>query len=169
MKVEECPSALPLTHVLKTIIRAGTGMLPLPSRVTICGILMVLASCVSMTAQNVVLTGSLSGRITDSSGAVVPGASVVVRNLATGVEQTAGTNHAGLYPFPVVMPGTYSITASLKGFRDVQSLVRVLVGNITSQDIKFQVGASADTVQVIGDRRTWSGLGECCKHLRSPS
>ncbi|MGA9413329.1 MAG: hypothetical protein WBV60_01475, partial [Terriglobales bacterium] len=73
MKLEECPSALPLTHVLMTIIRAGTGMLPLPSRVTICGILMVLASCVSMTAQNVVLTGSLGGRVTDSSGALVPG------------------------------------------------------------------------------------------------
>ncbi len=126
-------------------------MLPLPSRVTICGILMVLASCVSMTAQNVVLTGSLGGRVTDSSGALVPGASVVVRNLATGVEQTADTNHDGLYRFPVVMPGTYSITASLKGFRDVQVLVRVLVGNTTSQDIRLQVGASADTVKVIGE------------------
>ena len=52
--------------------------------------------------------------------------------------------------FPCVMPGTYSITASLKGFRDVQVLVRVLVGNTTSQDIKLQVGASADTVKVIG-------------------
>ncbi|MGB6247677.1 MAG: carboxypeptidase regulatory-like domain-containing protein, partial [Terriglobales bacterium] len=102
-------------------------------------------------AQNVVLTGSLGGRVTDSSGALVPGASVVVRNLATGVEQTADTNHDGLYRFPVVMPGTYSITASLKGFRDVQVLVRVLVGNTTSQDIRLQVGASADTVKVIGE------------------
>jgi hypothetical protein len=81
---------------------------------------------------------------------VAPGASVVVRNLATGVEQSAETNHAGLYRFPVVMPGTYSITASLKGFRDVQSLVRVLVGHATSQDITLQVGASANTVRVIG-------------------
>jgi hypothetical protein len=104
-----------------------------------------------LTAQNVVLTGSLGGRFTDSSGAVVPGASVVVRNLATGIEQSAQTNHAGLYRFPVVMPGAYSITASLKGFRDVQTLVHVLVGNTTSQDIKLQVGASADTVKVIGE------------------
>ena len=103
-----------------------------------------------LTAQNVVLTGALSGRVTDQSGAIVPGASVVVRSLATGVQQSAETNHAGLYRFPVVMPGTYSITASLKGFRDVQDLVRVLVGNTTSQDIKLQVGASADTVKVIG-------------------
>jgi hypothetical protein len=48
------------------------------------------------------------------------------------------------------MPGSYSITASLKGFRDVQALVRVLVGNTTAQDIKLQVGAGADTVRVSG-------------------
>jgi hypothetical protein len=49
------------------------------------------------------------------------------------------------------MPGTYSLMASLKGFRDVQvSLVRVQVGNRTTQDISLQVGASADTVQVSG-------------------
>ena len=49
------------------------------------------------------------------------------------------------------MPGDYSIAASLKGFRDVQVLVHVLVGNTTSQDIRLQVGASADTVKVIGE------------------
>ncbi|MGA2355346.1 MAG: carboxypeptidase regulatory-like domain-containing protein, partial [Terriglobales bacterium] len=70
--------------------------------------------------------------------------------LATGVEQTAQTNHAGLYRFPAVMPGSYSITANLKGFREVEALVRVLVGNTTSQDIQLQVGTGADTVKVLG-------------------
>ncbi len=119
-------------------------------RLAACLILTVLASCQLLTAQNVVLTGSLDGRVTDQSGAIVQGASVVVHNLATGVQQSAETNHVGLYRFPVVMPGNYSITASLKGFRDVQVLVRVLVGNTTSRDIKLQVGASADAVKVIG-------------------
>ena len=122
-----------------------------PNRVALCGLWIVLASCVVLTAQNVILTGSLSGRVADPSGASVPGASVVMQNLATGVQQSATTNHAGLYRFPVVMPGTYSLTASVKGFRDVQVLVRVLVGNITSQDIKLQVGTSQDTVKVIGE------------------
>jgi Carboxypeptidase regulatory-like domain len=75
---------------------------------------------------------------------------MVVQSLTTGVQQTATTNHAGLYRFPVVTPGTYSITASLEGFRRVQVLVRVLVGNDTSQDIKLQVGTSGDTIKVIG-------------------
>ncbi len=112
--------------------------------------LFVLASMLQLRAQNVVLTGAIGGRVTDQSGAIIPGASVVVRNLATGVEQTTATNHAGLYRFPVVTPGSYSMVASLRGFRNVQVLMQVRVGNTTSQDIKLQVGASADTVKVIG-------------------
>jgi Carboxypeptidase regulatory-like domain/TonB dependent receptor len=118
------------------------------NRLTICSLVVVLASCMLLTAQNVVLTGALSGRVTDQSGAVVPGALVVAQNLATGVKLSAETNHTGLYHFPAVMPGAYSITASLKGFREVEALVRVLVGNTTSQDIKLQVGAGGDTIRV---------------------
>ncbi len=120
------------------------------NRLAVCSVLGVLASCVMLAAQNVVLTGALSGRVTDQSGAVVPGVSVVVRNLATGVQQSAETNHAGLYWFPAVMPGSYSVHANPKGFREVEALVRVQVGNTTSQDIKLQVGASADAIKVIG-------------------
>ena len=134
----------------ESVIRPSGRIRPLANRLAVCSILVVLASCVFVTAQNVVLTGSLGGRVTDQSGAVVPGASVVVRNLATGVQESAETNHAGLYRFPVVMPGTYSITASLKGFRDIQVLVRVLVGSTTSQDIKLLVGTGANTVKVSG-------------------
>jgi len=116
----------------------------------LCAVVVAFATCLLLSAQNVVLTGSLGGRVTDQNGAIVPGASLVVRNLATGVQQSAETNHAGLYRFPALMPGAYSITASFKAFRSVQALVRVLVGNTASQDIKLQVGASADTVKVSG-------------------
>jgi len=62
--------------------------------------------------RSVVLTGSLSGRVTDSSGAAVPGASVVMQNLATGVQQTAATKHEGLYQFPVNKLRRWSVTQS---------------------------------------------------------
>jgi len=120
------------------------------NRLAIWNVVVVLASCVLLVAQNVVMTGGLSGRVTDPSGAVVPGASLAVQNLQTGVTQSAETNHAGLYRFPVLAPGFYSIAATLKGFRDAQALVRVQVGNTTSLDIKMQVGASGDTVKVTG-------------------
>ena len=125
-------------------------MISFVNRLVVCGALVMVASCWPVSAQNVVFTGSLGGRVTDYSGAVVSGASVVVRNLATGAQQSASSNSTGLYRFPVLVPGTYSVVTSLKGFRDVQALVSVQVGNATSQDIKLQVGASADTVKVIG-------------------
>jgi hypothetical protein len=112
--------------------------------------LFLLVITVQSPAQNVVLSGALSGRITDQTGAVVPRASVVVRNLATGVNQSAETNREGLYQLPALMPGAYSITASQKGFRTVQVLVQVRVGSTTLQDVKLQVGAGSDQVKVIG-------------------
>src|SRR5208337_3442775 len=149
-----CPEAGQLLIGTKltreSVIRRCQRKLPMAIRQMACIILAVLASCLSLTAQNVVLTGALSGRVTDQSGAVVPGASVVVQNLKTGVKQSAETNHTGLYRFPVLTPGPYSITASLKGFRDMQDQVQVLLGNSTSQDIRLQVGASGDTVTVSG-------------------
>ncbi len=149
MELSECPRPLFFTHALETILRSGVKI-SVANRLAVCMVWVAVASCALSTAQNVVLTGALGGRVTDPSGAAVPGASVVVRNLATGVEQTSETNHAGLYRFPAVMPGSYSITANLKGFREVEALVRVLVGNTTSQDIRLQVGAGSDTVKVIG-------------------
>jgi Carboxypeptidase regulatory-like domain len=138
---------LPLGTMRKeSAIRLTAKTLPLVVR----SVFVVLAWSALLNAQNVVLTGALSGQVTDQGGAVVPGALLIVRNLETGVNQSAVTSHAGLYRFPAVMPGTYSVTASLKGFRDVQVLVQVRVGNTTLQDVKLQVGTSADTVKVIG-------------------
>jgi hypothetical protein len=130
--------------------RISARTLLLSNRFLVSSVLFGFTGCVCLTAQNVVLTGALSGRVTDQSGAMVPGASVVLQNLATGVKLSAETNHAGLYRFPAVMPGSYSITANLKGFREVEALVRVRVGNTTSLDIKLWVGAGADTVRVTG-------------------
>jgi len=124
-----------------------------PSRLTTRSLLFalfVLASILQASAQNAVLTGAIGGRVTDQRGEVVPGASVVVRNLATGLEKTAVTSHAGLYQFLALMPGTYSVTATGKGFQDSEALARVLVGNATLQNLKLQVGGGGATVKVTG-------------------
>ena len=107
-----------------------------------------LVSCQLLLGQNVVMTGSISGRVTDKSGAVLPGASVLARNLATGVEKKDEANRDGLYRFPSLTPGTYSIGATSKGFREIQVLARVLVGGSTEQDLVLQVGSSPETIQV---------------------
>ena len=115
---------------------------------TVCAVLLASAPVMSISAQNVVLTGSVGGRITDQTGAVVPEASVVARSLQTGVERTTKTSRAGIYQFPELSPGFYSLTASNTGFRDFQALLQVQVGNTTVQEVKLQVGASKDTVKV---------------------
>ena len=140
-----------LSQSLGTVLaRRTTAFLIILIRLAICIPLAGWLGCTLLLAQNVVLTGGLSGRVTDQSGAVIPGATVMAQNLATGVKLTGESNHEGLYRFPSLMPGTYSVVANLKGFREVQALVRVLVGNTTSQDIKLQVGASVDAVRVKG-------------------
>jgi len=110
----------------------------------------VLLSGLQVQAQNVVLTGAIGGRVTDQTGAIVPGATILVRNLATGLQHSAATNHAGLYQFLALMPGTYSVTATGTGFHDIEALVRVLVGNTTLQDLRLEVGAGGETVKVTG-------------------
>src|ERR1700727_508139 len=64
----------------------------------------VIASFLQLSAQNAVLAGTIAGRVTDPGGASVPVASLVLRNLATGLQQTTVTNHAGLYQFLALMP-----------------------------------------------------------------
>ena len=111
-------------------------------------LLLLLVGTSFLRAQNVVLTGALSGRVTDPSGAVIANASVMAENLSTGVKISAHTNRAGIYRFPSVVPGSYSVFAGAGGFREVEALVRVRVGNTTIEDVKLQVGAGSDTVKV---------------------
>jgi hypothetical protein len=113
-------------------------------------IVFVLSSVLHLRAQNVVLTGAIGGRVTDQTGAIVPGATILVRNLATGLQHSVTTSHAGLYQFLALMPGTYSVTATGKGFREIEALVRVLVGNTTLQDLRLEVGTGGDTARVSG-------------------
>jgi Carboxypeptidase regulatory-like domain/TonB dependent receptor len=124
------------------------GRIPPTKCRSVLGTLLVSVWCLQLSAQNVVSTGAISGRVTDPSGAVVSRAPIILRNLATGTEQSGSTNHAGFYHFSALMPGTYSLTVTREGFRDVVALLRVLVGNTTVQDFKLQVGTKADTSSV---------------------
>ncbi|MGC2730622.1 MAG: carboxypeptidase-like regulatory domain-containing protein, partial [Candidatus Sulfotelmatobacter sp.] len=93
--------------------------------------------------------GSVSGLVTDPAGAVVAGAKVVLLNQATGVAQHTVTSSGGLYTFISLNPGTYQVTASQKGFKNVaQDKVIVTVDQVTEVNITLQVGAISETVEV---------------------
>src|SRR6516225_2900292 len=73
------------------------------------------ALAVSTTLAQTV-TGSITGQVTDPSGALVSGATVIAENVATSVQSTATTNAAGLYTIRFLPIGTYKITVQAKGF-----------------------------------------------------
>ena len=102
-----------------------------------------------MLAQNVV-TGGISGTVTDPSGAVVPNATLTLKNTGTGETQTTTTGSTGLYNFPLLKPGAYTVSIAQSGFRGVSQKVDVLLGQITPVNIKLAVGNASETVEVTG-------------------
>ncbi len=95
--------------------------------------------------------GSISGLISDPTGAMVNGAQVTALNHATGVALHTVTSPAGLYSFVSLTPGVYVVTASQKGFESVaQNNVLVTVDQVTSANIALRIGNVAETVEVTG-------------------
>jgi hypothetical protein len=93
--------------------------------------------------------GGINGTVTDPTGAVVPGAKVTALNHATGIAQSTVTTSAGLYSFVSLNPGSYRVTAILKGFEAVaQDHVTVSVDEITAVNIALQVGSVNEVVTV---------------------
>ena len=93
--------------------------------------------------------GGITGVVTDPSGAVIPGASVVVTNTATNAARSTTTNTDGLYVFPDLVPGTYNVKASAPGFNTVVKQNIVLQVQQTERiDFKLEVGQATQTVEV---------------------
>src|SRR5215831_2400885 len=68
---------------------------------------------------------SIRGIVTDASGAVVPRATVTIRNTATNENRGTNTNDSGYYAFPSVIPGTYDVTVTQSGFKKAEVVNRV--------------------------------------------
>src|SRR5581483_9973434 len=64
-------------------------------------------------------TGEITGRVTDSTGAIVPGAMVKVTSVATGADRDIQTNNEGYYNAPLLLPGEYKISVQREGFRPI--------------------------------------------------
>lgn len=97
-------------------------------------------------------TSPLSGVVVDTSGAVLPGADISVRNNATGETHTTVTNAQGAFTVPALVNGTYSVTVSLMGFKTA-ALNAVTVTSATPASVKvaLEVGQLAETIVVQGE------------------
>ncbi|MBI3680542.1 MAG: TonB-dependent receptor [Acidobacteria bacterium] len=94
---------------------------------------------------------TLTGRITDPSGAVIPQARVAVRSLDTGISTNVESTAEGYYTIPALPPGRYEVTISKEGFSTVkQSGIELAVQQTARLDLVLQVGALAETVEVKG-------------------
>ena len=105
---------------------------------------------ISAAGQSLV-SGDVTGIITDPSGAVVPNATVTLKNTGTGQQQTTSTNNSGIYRFSLLPPGPYTVSASASGFQNVQKAVTVAVGQATSFNLQLPVGSSNQTVEVTAE------------------
>src|SRR5437867_1685864 len=93
--------------------------------------------------------GEVTGRVTDPSGAVIPGASVALTNVNTNAVRNAVTAEAGAYTFPSIPPGVYRLRTELPGFKAaVSEPFEVQVQQVVRLDIVLQLGRISETVEV---------------------
>jgi len=97
------------------------------------------------------ITASITGSATDPSGAIVPNAAVTATNTETNVRTASNTNSEGLYTFPFLRVGSYTITVEAKGFKkSVVGPFQVEANQIARMDVKLELGDTSVTVEVTG-------------------
>ena len=112
----------------------------------------ILASAAVATAQSAD-TGSLRGRVTDGTGAALPGVTVsAISPAVMGGSLTAISSEEGIYRFPALPPGDYEIRFELSGFRTISIPdLRVNVGLGLTLDRQLEVAAIQESVTVVGE------------------
>src|SRR5690349_2115375 len=114
--------------------------------VALCLCVAMLALAIPVFAQ--INTASLTGLVTDPSGAVLSGVKVTALNKATNAEITSSTNASGYYTFASLPIGQYQVTLEAPGFRKETSVITLDLGQRARLDFTAQVGASTESVTV---------------------
>ncbi|HWT64906.1 MAG TPA: carboxypeptidase regulatory-like domain-containing protein [Terracidiphilus sp.] len=118
------------------------GLLLLP-------LLLAVSSTRAAFAQ--VETGQIAGTVTDQSGAVVPNATVIAKNLGTNAERTTQTNATGFYQLTGLAAARYQITINAGSFKPYTAKAEVTVGARVALDVKLSVDSTIVEVQVVGE------------------
>ncbi len=106
----------------------------------------VLLTCSALAQQE---TANITGEVKDTSGAVVPGASITLTNIETGVMVRSESNEQGIFLVPSLKPGPYSLTIEKPGFRKlVRSGITLQVNQFARVDVELQVGELTNTVEI---------------------
>jgi Carboxypeptidase regulatory-like domain/TonB dependent receptor-like, beta-barrel len=112
----------------------------------------VLFLLVSSTSNAQTFRGTILGTVTDSSGAAVPGVTVTIKNVDTGLTRTVVTSDDGSYSVPELPIGNYNVSAQKEGFKEaVASGVKVEVSSERRVDFTLQPGQLAQRIEVVGE------------------
>jgi outer membrane receptor protein involved in Fe transport len=128
-----------------------------PQVIRIALLVSILGFCVlnSRPLRAQVAGGTLSGTITDPSGAAVANAQVVIKNSATGVAKTVTTNTDGFYSAANLLPGEYEVAVSATGFNtEIKKAITINVGSQPVFSLVLQIGTVANTVEVTTEAPT---------------
>src|SRR5256885_4386 len=111
--------------------------------------IVVALACAGTKVAYAQLTAQITGTISDTTGAIIPEASVSVVNEDTGIKWDAKTNQDGAYTVPLLQPGNYRITVQRPGFRAVsRTAIRLQVAQTAKVDFTLEVGAAAESIEV---------------------
>jgi hypothetical protein len=117
------------------------------------GVVMNISAPVAVAQSNI--SGDIVGTVTDSTGAILPGAQVKVTSSATGQVKSVVTDKMGSYRVPLLPPGQYKVSITAPGFETSTKNVDVLTGEITQVSISLTVGKASTTVEISsGDIQT---------------
>src|SRR5215510_13655822 len=93
--------------------------------------------------------GTITGTVSDATGAVIPGVAIEAKNVQTGATYQAGSSETGNYTLAQLPAGTYELAATLPGFkRFLRSGILVSVATTLRIDVALEVGAAGDSVTV---------------------
>jgi Carboxypeptidase regulatory-like domain len=114
-------------------------------------VLVVLVLLLSPRGWGQAVSATLLGTVTDNTGAAVPHAEIQILENATGIAHTGVTNESGNFTFPDLTPGTFAVSAEVKGFKkETRENVDVIVNTATRVDLVLQPGSVNESVVVTG-------------------
>src|SRR5438105_3106204 len=111
-------------------------------------LLFMFVLCLSVRVVSAQTFGEITGEVKDPSGAIVPGAPVTATNIATNAVRSTVTNEAGIYSFPSLVPGMYSVKVELPGFQPVTRNLELQVQQAARVDFTLAVGQNTETIRV---------------------
>ena len=136
-----------------------TNLFPVPLRSVLCLLILIGSFTVYLPGQ--VTNGSIAGRVTDATGAVVQNATLHLVDKGTGTDRVTHSDANGNYTFPLVAPGVYSMKAEATGFQSLGvSNLEVQVAQAVNQDFPVIGGYFRDNSRSQGNHAR-SGAAEC--------